>query len=96
MCKISTQNNIQWLKSDVPRAVKLREQLGLTETTEEKVYADLLDMQHNKNFSHIRTFVQKRCSHVKYKLSSWNTKSWGDSFKYAVSIMSTVGMGSDI
>ena len=40
----------------------------------------------------IQKIVKGQCFIANDNLKSWDSKSWGDSFMYAASIMSTVGM----
>ena len=75
----------------MPRAVKLRKDIKLSEKLEQVEFDETFNKQHKNNFSQILNFVRGRCSFVQKNLTSWNNKIWGDSYKYAVSIMSTVG-----
>ena len=56
-----------------------------------KLFNEIFDGQYDKNFTNIMKFMQRNCSQAKNVLTSWNKKDTGDAYKYAVSIVSTVG-----
>ena len=81
----------QWIEGDTPKAIKLREKIGLKKTLPEFEYERILNKQFIHNFTLLKVYFQKNCSFAHYNLTAWNAKSGGDAFMYAVSIMSTVG-----
>ena len=70
----------------------LQKHIGLTDSLSEENYANIMEKQMDENFTRLSKYYSINCSYAKYNLSAWNTKTRGDSFMYAVSIMSTVGM----
>ncbi|KAL5265214.1 hypothetical protein ACHWQZ_G006090 [Mnemiopsis leidyi] len=75
----------QWLESDKPRARSLRSDMELNNRSVEE--------QYHQNYTRIQKVTEQMCNIANLKLKSWNNKTWGDSFMYSVSVMSTVGWG---
>jgi len=83
----------QWIEGDKPRAIALRETIGLNESIPEGIYVEKLSRQLKENMTRLEEYVEKKCAVAKGRLVDWNNKAWGDAFMYSVSVMSTVGWG---